>query len=112
MAKLGITGNPLKWINDLLENRTFQIKIGNRTSKKGTTKCGVPQGSPISPVLFNIMINDLKLTGIEKIIYADDITLIISKKNLIEAANKLETELQKLKEWANTWDLKINFLKK
>lgn len=111
MAKLGITGNPLKWINELLENRTFQIKIGNKTSKKGTTKCGVPQGSPISPVLFNIMINDLKLTGIEKIIYADDITLIISKKNLIEAANKLETELQKLKEWANTWDLKINFLK-
>lgn len=66
MANLGITGYPLKWISNLLENRMFQIKIGNRTSEKGITKCGVPQGSPISPVLFNIMVNNLKLNGIEK----------------------------------------------
>lgn len=98
MANLGITGYTLKWINNLLENRTFQMKIGNRTSEKGITTCVVPQGSPISPISFNIMINDLKLTNIEKIIYADDITLVTSNKKLIDASNKVETELQKLKE--------------
>lgn len=34
-----------------------------------------------------------------------------SNKNLMETSNKTETELQKLKECANNWDLKIRFLK-
>lgn len=111
MSRLGITGNSLNWIYDFLKERTYQMTIGEENFEKGTMSTGVPQGSPLSPTLFNIMVTDLNLPeNIHKIIYADDITLI-TNKDILEANNNMERALNILKTWTTTWDLKMNLTK-
>jgi len=106
---IGLSGKIIRWINNFLCNRTFQIKIGEKKSAVGKILNGVPQGSPISPTLFNLVMSDIKLPKeTDKVIYADDITLITSNENLVEAKNNLEQSLNKIKEWAEKWKLKIN----
>lgn len=111
-AKLGITGTPLRWISNFLNNRSYQIIIGNQKSEEGGISKGLPQGSPLSPLLFNIMMSDLNLTvKTNKIIYADDINIITINENLEEAKINLEVGLNKIVKWANDWELKLNLTK-
>lgn len=111
MSRLGITGNSLNWIYDFLKERTYQMTIGEENFEKVTKSTGVPQRSPLSPTLFNIMVTDLNLPeNIHKIIYADDITLI-TNKDILEANNNMERALNILKTWTTTWDLKMNLTK-
>ncbi len=57
LNKLGIGG---KFYNLVLDfERTFQVKIGEEISDPYNILNGTPQGSVISPILFNLMINDL-----------------------------------------------------
>ena len=52
------------WIQDFLRNRKFQVRINETFSKTYNIENGTPQGSSISPLLFLIMINDIKLSFI------------------------------------------------
>ena len=59
MTKLGIKGNLLAYINNFLSDRTLQVRINSTLSEINFVENGTPQGSCISPTLFNIMVNDL-----------------------------------------------------
>lgn len=58
MHKMGIGGRLYNWVLDFLSDRTFQVKVGDDFSQEMDIMNGIPQGSAISPILFNIMIND------------------------------------------------------
>ena len=51
-----------------MKAREFSISCDNKDREKGATKTGVPQGSPLSPVLFLIWMTPI-LSKIEKIVY-------------------------------------------
>ncbi|MGL4485007.1 MAG: reverse transcriptase domain-containing protein, partial [Anaerovoracaceae bacterium] len=55
----GVRGRMLNWINAFLKERTIQVKVDGSLSSKENVENGTPQGSVISPVLFNVMINDI-----------------------------------------------------
>ncbi len=54
------------------------VKISNATSKTATVNFGVPQGSVLGPVLFNIYVNDLReaITDCGVVQYVDDTQLV------------------------------------
>ena len=60
LQKKGITGNMYNYILNYLQNRTFQVKVGNTLSEVNNQELGVPQGGILSPILFNITLDSVE----------------------------------------------------
>ena len=60
-----------------MNNRKQFVQVGNIKSTMKLVSTGVPQGSIVGPLLFNICINDIVKTSSKFafILYADDTTL-------------------------------------
>ena len=69
---------------------------------------GVPQGSVLGPLLFIIYINDMP-DLIEHLckLFADDSKVIAVIKDY-QDSDRLQSDLDKLVTWAQTWKMKFN----
>ena len=82
----GIWGTPLHWLCSYLSERTQKVKLNNLSIAQSIS-AGVPRGSLIVPILFNLFINDLfqfNTNNIEFYLYADDTSKILSAETDIE----------------------------
>ena len=61
----------------------------------------MPKGSILGLLLFIVYINDLKNVSyaLDPIVFADDVNLVISDKNVNVLLTKTNLELQKINEW-------------
>ena len=81
IKSIGLSGYFYSYIKNFLCDRKLMVKVKNSYSSKLQTNMGIPQGSIISPILFNILISDLptKVSNKFSIVqYADDIALWIN----------------------------------
>ena len=90
--------------------RKQRTRIDTTLSNWSQIKVGVPQGSIIGPLLFNIFINDVSLfVKHTKIInYADDNTPYLCRNNADNGIKDLEYDANILINWFNNNLLKIN----
>jgi hypothetical protein len=106
----GLSENSLKLLKSYLENRRQRIKIGNNYSDWDTLIKGVPRGSILGPVLFNVFINDIFHFVQDSTIYnyADDNTLSYSDTNINTVVKTLENDSINLIDWFSKNLMKAN----
>ncbi|CAL7935175.1 unnamed protein product [Xylocopa violacea] len=96
-----------KIIQNFLEDRTHNPSIHIKQTPFSThhIPAGVPQGSVLGPILFNIYINDISTSNkVHTDIYADYTVLFTSKT----ATTNLQTHLNAVTDHFTNWKLTVN----
>lgn len=92
MKKLRLPTPLIAWTSSFLEHRLLRLQFNGETEKFSAIETGIPQGSPISPILFLIYIRDLfaPLQHVTPLSYIDDIALTTSSTSLRKNARTLQ----------------------
>jgi hypothetical protein len=76
LSKLQFSNNLIKHISSFLMQRKFRVSVENEVSMPRYMQAGVLQGSVLSPILYNLYINDTPQTpGVNLTLFADDTCL-------------------------------------
>ncbi|XP_076601118.1 uncharacterized protein LOC143329205 [Chaetodon auriga] len=79
---VGLSGTVFNWFSSYLTDRYFRVSLDTCSSRTHKINCGVPQGSILGPILFNLYMLPLgdviRRHGISFHSYADDTQLYIA----------------------------------
>ena len=109
---LGISGTFLKWLGDFVMHRSQVVKFKNGFSRVINVTSGVPQGSHLGPLLFNLFINDIGrvFENSSFLLYADDLKIYKRVNNSVDAM-LLQQDLNKLFSWCKSNGMQFNLSK-
>lgn len=100
----GFRGHLPLFIANFLANRQFYVRLGQTTSPHFRLCNGVPQGSVLSPTLFNIAINSLTHQieqPIQGALFADDLAVFVPCSDVSLGETVLQEGIDRLLIWAD-----------
>ena len=110
LAAYGFKRSTLLIVYDYLRNRIQRTKVNGSYSSWRELLKGVPQGSILGPILFNIFINDI-FFFLEKTLlanYADDNTTYGVEKDVMTLLKSLESDTYTVLNWFRFNEMKPN----
>jgi hypothetical protein len=76
LAKLQFSNSLIKLISSFLSQRKFRVSVEGKLSTPRYMQAGMPQGSVLSPTVYNLYINDTPKTPVVNLaLFADDTCL-------------------------------------
>lgn len=114
--KSGCNTHTTKIIKSFLNNRHAKIKLNDSSSVNFEIKRGVPQGTKLGPILYNIytaeMNKSISMTTNCKIqTYADDTLISYQSPCAFYSCEKLTEKIEQLNDYFTNWGIKINVSK-
>jgi ribonuclease HI len=95
------------WIGGFLFERATTLVV-NEIEVRVRARAGVPQGSPLSPLLFIIFINDLVeglATRVSVSAFADDVLIWDISSSKHRTPDRMQAALDFITDWSETWGL-------
>ena len=110
MYSYGVSREACTLITSYLRGRKQRIKLGNTRSEWTELLKGVPQGSILGPLIFNIFLNDIFyfVSKCDLYNYADDNCISVSHKDISVLSTQLENETQVMAKWFAENSMKAN----
>ena len=117
LYKIGVRGRAYSWVKSYLSSRTQAVEIGEAMSETVHLHCGVPQGSVLGPLLFNIYCLDpadvFRDHSVHYHVYADDTQLYVEFPNeplehSTSNAERMSRCITDVKTWLTEHKLALN----
>ena len=105
MGEIGIDGDLIYWVTSFLMDRQVQLVIDGHQGLEQPIHSGLPQGSPVSPILFIIYVRgvfqaiETRVPGVRPLSFADDIGLLTQASSVDEVCQKLQLAGEVAIEW-------------
>ena len=108
----GFRGSPCAFLSSYMTNRQQYVNISGLKSEMRPISTGVPQGSVLGPLLFNLFINDIvNISEAEKVLFADDAVFYVTARTLSLCVEKVKELIGKLSDWLGNNKLIPNTIK-
>ena len=108
MEEMGCEADLVRWVESFMEERKVIMSMDGKEGDSMEVEMGVPQGSPISPVLFVVYLSGLfgqvqdkeNECGSEGISFVDDVAWVVEGEDVGECTQRLERCAVETLNWA------------